>query len=162
MANYRKAILITYPVEQAINEAISLADAPRYSIIKTVTQHQITKSRFGIGRGKAEEVKEIVKEIKPDVIIFDETIKPKQIYNLASLCKMEIIDRERLILEIFERRASTAESHIQIKLAQLRYDMARARENVRLARAGEQPGFYGLGKYEADIYFLDIRRRARC
>jgi GTPase len=160
MANYRKAILITYPIEQAINEAISLADAAGYSIIKTVTQHQITKSRFGIGRGKAEEVKEIVKEIMPDVIIFDETIKPNQIYNLASLCKLEIIDRERLILEIFERRASTAESHIQIKLAQLRYDMARAREKVRLARVGEQPGFYGLGKYEADIYFLDIRRRA--
>src|ERR671925_2298174 len=160
MANYRKAILITYPVKQAIKEAISLADSAGYSVIKTVTQRQITKTRFGIGHGKAEEVKEIVKEIKPDVIIFDETIKPTQIYNLASLCKVEIIDRERLILEIFERRASTTESHIQIKLAQLRYDMARAREKVRLARAGEQPGFYGLGRYEADIYFLDIRRRA--
>jgi GTPase len=160
MANYRKAILITYPIKQAIKEAISLADAAGYSIIETVTQRQITKSRFGIGRGKAEEVKEIVKEVKPDVVIFDETIKPTQIYNLASLCKIEIIDRERLILEIFERRASTAESQVQIKLAQLRYDMARAREKVRLARAGEQPGFYGLGKYEADIYFLDIRRRA--
>src|SRR5919198_2617455 len=162
MANHRKAaaILITYPLEQAIKEAISLADAAGYSVIETVTQRQITKSRFGIGRGKAEEVKEIVKEIRPDVIIFDETIKPTQIYNLASLCKIEIIDRERLILGIFERRASTTESQIQIKLAQLRYDMARAREKVRLARAGEQPGFYGLGKYEADIYFLDIRRRA--
>ena len=160
MANSRKAILITYPVGQAINEAISLADAAGYSIIKIVTQRQITKSKFGIGRGKAEEVSEIVKEIKPDVIIFDETIKPTQLYNLASLCKVEIIDRERLILEIFERRASTTESHIQIKLAQLRYDIAMAREKVRLARAGEQPGFYGLGKYEADIYFLDIRRRA--
>ena len=159
MASYRRAILITYPVEQAIKEAISLADAARYSIRETVTQHQITRSRFGIGRGKAEEVKEIVKEIKPDVIIFDETIKPTQIYNLASLCKIEIIDRERLILEIFERRSSTTESQIQIKLAQLRYDMARAREKVRLARAGEQPGFYGLGRYEADVYFLDIRRR---
>jgi GTPase len=160
MASSRKAILITYPVEQAINEAVSLADAAGYSILKTVTQRQITKSRFGIGRGKAEEVREIVKEIKPDVIIFDETIKSTQLYNLASLCKVEIIDRERLILEIFEQRASTTESHIQIKLAQLRYDLARAREKVRLARAGEQPGFYGLGKYEADIYFLDIRRRA--
>jgi GTP-binding protein HflX len=38
--------------------------------------------------------------------------------------------------------------------------MARARDMVRLARAGEQPGFYGLGKYEADVYFLDIRKRA--
>src|ERR671939_1171102 len=160
MANRRKAILITYPVEQAIKEAISLADAAGYSIIETVTQRQITRSRFGIGRGKAEEVKDIVKEIRPDIIIFDETIKPTQVYNLASLCNIEIIDRERLILEIFEKRASTAESQIQIKLAQLRYDMARAREMVRLARAGEQPGFYGLGKYEADVYFLDIRKRA--
>jgi GTPase len=162
MANHRKAaaILITYPLEQAIKEAKSLADAAGYSVIETVTQRQITKSRFGIGQGKAEEVKEIVKEIRPDVIIFDETLKSTQIYNLASLCKTEIIDRERLILRIFERRASTTESQIQIKLAQLRYDMARAREMVRLARAGEQPGFYGLGKYEADIYFLDIRRRA--
>ncbi len=160
MAFQRKAILITYPVDQAIKEAISLADAAGYEIVDTVTQRQITRSRFGIGRGKAEEVKELVEELRPDVIIFDEVIKPTQMYNLASLCKVEIVDRERLILEIFERRASTTESQIQIKLAQLRYDMARAREKVRLARAGEQPGFYGLGKYEADIYFLDIRKRA--
>jgi len=105
-------------------------------------------------------VKEMIQEIKPDVVIFDEVLKPTQMYNLASLCKIEIVDRERIILEIFERRASTTESQIQIKLAQLRYDMARAREKVRLARAGEQPGFYGLGKYEADVYFLDIKRRA--
>jgi GTP-binding protein HflX len=84
MANHRKAILITYPIEQAINEAKSLADAAGYSVIKSVTQRQITKSRFGIGRGKAEEVKEIVKETDPDVIIFDETIKPTQIYNLGN------------------------------------------------------------------------------
>lgn len=160
MADYRKAILITYPVDQTVKEAASLADAAGYSIIRTMTQRQITRSRFGIGRGKAEEVKEMVQELRPDVIIFDEVLKPTQMYNLASLCKIEIVDRERLILEIFERRASTTESQIQIKLAQLRYDMARAREKVRLARAGEQPGFYGLGKYEADVYFLDIRRRA--
>jgi GTP-binding protein HflX len=157
-AALRKAILITYPVEQARNEAISLAKTAGYSIIRIVTQKQITKSRFGIGRGKAEEVKELVQELKPDVIIFDEVLKPSQMYNLASVCKIEIIDRERLLLEIFEQRASTAESRIQIRLAQLRYELTRARDKVRLARAGEQPGFFGLGKYEADVYFLDIRR----
>ena len=157
-AALRKAILITYPVEQARNEAISLAETAGYSIIRIVTQKQITKSRFGIGRGKAEEVKELVQELKPDVIIFDEVLKPSQMYNLASVCKVEIIDRERLLLEIFEQRASTAESRIQIRLAQLRYELTRARDKVRLARAGEQPGFFGLGKYEADVYFLDIRR----
>jgi GTP-binding protein HflX len=154
----RKAILITYPIERAIKEAVSLADAAGYTIVKTVTQRDITHSKYGIGRGKAEEVKELVGDIKPEVIIFDEVLRPRQVYSLASLCKIEIIDRERLILEIFERRASTAESRIQLKLAQLRYDITRARDMVRLARAGEQPGFFGLGKYEADVYVLDIKR----
>jgi len=160
MASQKKAILITYPLDQAIKEAVSLADAAGYHVIDTMTQRQITRSRFGVGRGKAEEVKERVEELKPDVIVFDKVMKPTQMYNLASMCKVEIVDRERLILEIFEQRASTTESQIQIKLAQLRYDMARAREKVRLARTGEQPGFYGLGKYEADVYYLDIKRRA--
>jgi GTP-binding protein HflX len=160
MSNLRKAILITYPCKDTIKEATSLAYAAGYSVEKTVNQRHITRSKYGIGRGKAEEVKELVKQLKPEVIIFDEVLKPTQQYNLASLCKVEIIDRERLILEIFELRASTAESRIQIKLAQLRYDMIRAREKVRLAKVGEQPGFFGMGKYDADVYFLDINKRA--
>jgi GTP-binding protein HflX len=158
MAANRKAILITYPIEQAMSEAVSLAEAAGYKIVRAVTQREIVKSRYGIGRGKAEEVKELVEQLKPDVIVFDEVLKPSQMYNLASMCKIEIVDRERLILEIFERRASTAESRIQIKLAQLRYEMTRARDKVRLAKVGEQPGFFGLGKYDVDVYFLDIRR----
>ncbi|WP_337863037.1 GTPase HflX [Nitrososphaera sp.] len=156
----RRAILITYPDERAINEAVALADAAGYTVAKIVTQRQIAKSRYGIGRGKAEEVRAIAEEIKPDTILFDEVLKPSQAFNLASVTKVEVRDRERLILEIFERRASTTESKTQIKLAQLRYDMTRARESVRLARGSEQPGFYGLGKYEADVYILDIKRRA--
>jgi GTP-binding protein HflX len=159
--SHRRAILITYPYEEAISEATTLADAAGYRVEKIVTQKHITKSRYGIGRGKAEEVKAIAEETNPDVIVFDEVLKPSQTYNLASMCKKEVIDRERLILEIFERRASTTESKTQIKLAQLRYDMTRAREAVRLAKAGEQPGFYGLGKYEADAYLLDIKNRAQ-
>ena len=158
MSNLHKAILITYPFEDVAKEAISLADAAGYSIERVVNQHHITRSRYGIGRGKAQEVKQLVQQEKPEVIIFDEVLKPSQQYNLASMCQVEIIDRERLILKIFDRRASTAESRIQIKLAQLRYDMIRAREKVRLARAGEQPGFFGMGKYDADVYFLDIKK----
>lgn len=161
MLNSNKtALLITYPLEEVTKEAISLADAARYSIIKIVNQRNLTQSKYGIGRGKAEEVKELVEQLKPEVIIFDEVLKPSQQYNLAKVCKIDILDRERLILEIFELRASTAESRIQIKLAQLRYDMVRAREKVRLARAGEQPGFFGMGKYDADVYYLDIKKRS--
>jgi GTPase len=156
----RTALLITYPLEEVTKEAISLVDSAGYSIIKIVQQRNLTQSKYGIGRGKAEEVKELVEQLKPHVIIFDEVLKPSQQYNLAKVCKIDILDRERLILEIFELRASTAESRIQIKLAQLRYDMVRAREKVRLARAGEQPGFFGMGKYDADVYFLDIKKRS--
>jgi len=156
----KTALLITYPLEEVTKEAISLADAARYSVIKIVNQRNLTQSKYGIGRGKAEEVKELVEQLKPEVIIFDEVLKPSQQYNLAKVCKIDILDRERLILEIFELRASTAESRIQIKLAQLRYDMVRAREKVRLARVGEQPGFFGMGKYDADVYYLDIKKRS--
>ena len=158
MSGQRTAVLITYPLEQASREAISLADSAGYHVIRVVTHHELTRSKFGIGKGKADQVKDVVEQLQPDVIIFDEVLKARQVYNLARLCKVEIVDRERLILEIFERRASTAESRIQIKLAQLRYELTRARDKVKLAKAGEQPGFFGLGKYEADVYYLDIRR----
>jgi GTP-binding protein HflX len=153
------AILITYPQEDSLKEALALSDASGYKVIKTVTQRHLTKSRYGIGAGKAEEVKEYVEALRPDVVIFDEILKSVQIYNLAKMLQIEIIDRERLILGIFERRASTAESRIQVKLAQLRYEMTRAREKVKLARKGEQPGFFGLGRYEVDDYYRDIHRR---
>ena len=48
---------------------------------------------------------------------------------------------------------------MQVKLAQLRYEMSRAKEKVRLARMGEQPGFMGIGKFEVDVYYNDIKNR---
>ncbi|MGH9963983.1 MAG: hypothetical protein ACRD5E_04020 [Nitrososphaeraceae archaeon] len=159
MDSPRSAILITYPEPESIEEATALADAAGYKVWKIVTQKNITRSRFGIGHGKALEVQEIVRISNPDIIIFDEVLKPSQQYNIASLCRIEVMDRERLILDIFERRATTKESTIQVKLAELRYETIRIRDKVRLAKLGEQPGFFGLGKYDADIYSLDISKR---
>ncbi len=72
---------------------------------------------------------------------------------------VEAIDRFQLILEIFARRASTAEANLQIQLARLRYELSRAKERVRLARMEEQPGFRGLGTYEVDLYYETVKRR---
>ena len=74
-------------------------------------------------------LEEISEKVRPDVIIFDEILKPSQNYNLATVLHREVLDREALILEIFESRASSAESKLQVKLAQLRYEMVRAKEN---------------------------------
>ena len=73
--------------------------------------------------------------------------------------KIQVLDRESLILEIFESRATSTESKMQVKLAQLRYEMSRAREKVRLSKMGEQPGFLGIGKFEVDVYYNDIKSR---
>lgn len=159
MVSPRSAILITYPETESIEEATALADAAGYKVWKIVTQKNITRSRFGIGHGKALEVQEMVRISNPDIIIFDEVLKPSQQYNIASMCRIEVMDRERLILDIFERRAITKESTIQVKLAELRYETVRIRDKVRLAKLGEQPGFFGLGKYDADVYSLDLRKR---
>src|SRR5574338_1452291 len=153
------AILITYDNENSIREALGLCEAAGYKVENIIRQKFLNKNKFGIGEGKVTEIKELANKIKPDVIIYDEILKPSQNYNLASTLKMNILDRESLILEIFERRAKSSESTLQVKMAQLRYEMSRAREKVRLAKMGEQPGFMGIGKFEVDVYFNDIKNR---
>jgi GTP-binding protein HflX len=153
------AILITYDREDSLKEALGLCDSAGYEVRKIIQHRFLNKSKYGLGEGKVDEIKEMLGTIKPNVKIFDEILKPSQNYNLASTLKMRILDREALILEIFERRAKSSESTLQVKMAQLRYEMSRAREKVRLAKMGEQPGFMGIGKFEVDVYFNDIKTR---
>jgi GTP-binding protein HflX len=103
----RSALLITYPIEHVASEAKSLAESAGYSISCTVTQKHLTRSKFGIGKGKADEVRELVKSSNIEYVIFDEKLKPTQQYNLAKLCEIDIIDREKLILEIFRLRSNS-------------------------------------------------------
>ena len=155
----KPALLITYPIKHIADEARSLAESAGYSVIRTVTQRHLTRSKFGIGKGKADDVSQLIKSLDIEFVVFDEVLKPTQQYNLAKLCETDIIDREKLILEIFRLRSNTEESRIQIKLAELHYEAVRIKEKVRLSKHGEQPGFFGLGKYDADVHLLDIKRR---
>jgi len=114
---------------------------------------------YQIGSGKAKELAEMVEANKAERVIFDNELKPLQAYNLAKETGVEVIDRFQLILEIFARRASTTEAKYQIELAKLRYELPRAKEKVKLAKMGEQPGFMGLGAYQVDLYYQTIRRQ---
>jgi GTP-binding protein HflX len=82
-----------------------------------------------------------------------------QAYNLAKATGIEAIDRFQLILEIFTKRASTTEAQLQIQLAKQQYDLTQAKERVSLSKRGEQPGFMGLGAYEADVYYEAVKRQ---
>jgi len=114
---------------------------------------------YQIGSGKAKELAEKVEANRAEKVIFDNELKPLQAYNLAKETGIEVIDRFQLILEIFARRASTTEAKLQIELAKQRYELPRAKEKVKLARMGEQPGFMGLGAYQVDLYYQTIRRQ---
>jgi len=155
----KSAILITYDREYAAGEAAALCSSAGYRISATIRQKYLKKPRYGVSDEAAQDLERLSETLEPDVIIFDEILKPSQNYNLAAKLHKPILDREALILEIFESRASSTESHLQVKLAQMRYEMSRAKEKVRLAKMGEQPGFMGIGKFEVDVYYNDIRRR---
>jgi len=154
-----RAILITYDNEDSIKEAVALCDSAGYQVVHIIKQKFLKRPKYGISEEIMNRIEEIAKNLRPDVIVYDEVLKPSQNYNLASKLHRNILDRETLILEIFERRASSSESQLQVKLAQMRYEMGRAKEKVRLAKMGEQPGFMGIGKFEVDVYFNDIKHR---
>jgi len=155
----KTAILITYDKEDAVNEATALCDSAGYKVPKIIKQKFLKRPKYGISEEILKRLEDDAKKIRPDVIVYDEILKPSQHYNLASKLHRNILDREALILEIFESRVSNSESKLQVKLAQMRYEMSRAREKVRLAKMGEQPGFFGIGKFEVDVYYNDIKHR---
>jgi GTP-binding protein HflX len=69
------------------------------------------------------------------------------------------VDRDRLILNIFGRRANTTEAKLQVQLAELRYEMPRARDAVRYSVRGERAGFSGMGETMVDIKFRALKRQ---
>jgi GTPase len=112
-----------------------------------------------LGAGKVDELAALVKETGTEKVIFDNSLRTIQAYNLAKATKVENIDRFQLILEIFTKRATTTEANLQIQLATLKNELKHAREKVRLSKRGEQPGFMGIGVYEADVYREAIKRQ---
>jgi len=121
-------------------------------VVGRLEQIRRPDSRFQIGAGKVEELARMVAELGADKVIFDNRLRTLQNYNLAKATRVEVIDRFQLILELFRRRATTTEAQLQIQLAVLQNELKHAKEKVRLSKGSEQPGFMGLGAYEADVY----------
>jgi GTP-binding protein HflX len=145
--------------KSSLEELKKLAEAAGYTVVATVEQIRVPDARYQIGAGKVEELAGLVKETGAEKILFDNPLKSVQSYNLAKATGVEAIDRFKLILEIFTKRATTTEAKLQIQLATLQYELAHAKERVRLARLREQPGFMGLGAYEADVYYDAVKRQ---
>lgn len=130
-----------------------------FNIVKCFNQKDLRHTRYGLGSGKVEEIKEYLQHAKSDQIIVDEHMTPKQIYNLEKATGIKVVDRERLILDLFYIRSTTSEAKLQIQLAEIKYELPRIKENAKLLIGNERPGKGGSGEYIVDVKFRDLKRR---
>ncbi|WP_269479003.1 GTPase HflX [Methanocaldococcus infernus] len=129
-----------------------------YNPVKSFVQIRKPDAKFQIGKGLVEKIKNYVRENNIDIVVFGNQLSPTQKYNLAKEFKVEVIDKIELVLQIFQKHARTKEAQLQVKLAELQYELPRAKEKVRLAKKGEQPGFMGYGDYEVERYYQKVKR----
>jgi GTP-binding protein HflX len=156
-----EVVLVTYPDSFTLEEAKSLAESMiGWSVVKVFTQKYLNHAEYGVGSGKAHEIEEFLKGY-PNVkyVIVDEHLTSKKLFNLEKLLGVKVIDRERLILDIFYARATTNEARLQIQLAEVKYEMPRVRETAKISAGSERPGKGGSGEYEVDVKFRDLKRR---
>jgi GTP-binding protein HflX len=153
------AVLISYKYPDSIEEAKSLCVAGGYQPVHVILMRQLRHGKFGVGEGKADEAKQAVADFHVTHVIVDDKLSAQESYNLSKHCNCEILDREKLVLEIFKARATTQEAVLQIKAAELTYELPRVRDYVRFVRMGEQPGMFGFGSYEVEKYYRNIKGR---
>ncbi|NJE54252.1 GTPase HflX [Thermococcus sp. 21S9] len=130
-----------------------------YEVLAVLEQNREEHPRYNIGKGKLEELKELVRELKPDKVVFANRLTPSQAYNLWKELKVEVIDRWQLVLEIFEKRAHSKEAKLQVELASLQYEVPLVKEAIRRIKLGDRAGFKGMGEYQTQQYLKHIRYR---
>lgn len=129
-----KAILITLKtselnkeiVTEHINELEELAyTAGAETVIKIIQDKNTIDPAYYIGKGKAEEISQLIERDNLDIAIFDDDLSSVQLRNLERLFNRKVIDRSTLILDIFASHAKTKEAKTQVELAQLQYLLPR-------------------------------------
>lgn len=146
-----------------LEELRGLAETAGAKVVDELTQkrHEIQLGTY-IGTGKVKELVERCENHKADVIIFDNDLTPSQIRALEQATKCKVLDRSELILDIFATRARTAESRLQVELAQLEYALPRLRRMwSHLSRLEGGIGMRGPGEtqLEEDRRLVDHRIR---
>lgn len=150
-------------LEASIKEMKELVEAAGGQIIAVITQsrEKIDKATC-IGKGKLEELKHLVDELEPDLVVFNTELSPVQLRNLDDDIDVRIIDRTMLILDIFARRARSREGILQVQLASLEYRLPRLTGmGKKLSRTGGGIGTRGAGEQKLEMDRRVIRRRIK-
>lgn len=148
-------------VEKSLDELAELASTAGAETVGRITQarDQIHPGTY-IGKGKVEELKDLIWELEATGIICDDELSPIQMKNLQDELDIKVMDRTLVILDIFAGRASTNEGKIQVELAQLKYRATRLTGfGVSLSRLGGGIGTRGPGEKKLEIDRRLIKNR---
>ena len=112
-----------------------------------------------VGKGKAEELREVSETVDADTVVFDDELSPAQSRNLEKILGRTAIDRTAVILDIFAQNARTQEGKAQVELAQIEYRLPRLRgRGTQLSRLAGGIGTRGPGETQLEV---DRRRLVR-
>ncbi|MBP3772202.1 MAG: GTPase HflX [Treponema sp.] len=156
-----RALLVGEP-KADISELEGLVDTLGYEKARSIILNRMEQNPvYGIGKGKAEEIAALSKELEADIIIFDFELTPRKQRNWEKLAKIPVIDRQEVILRIFADRAQTKEAVLQVQLAQLEYARPRlAHSYGDMARQrGGNFGSKGSGETQLELDTRKIREK---
>src|SRR5215204_2454038 len=139
-------------ISEYLDELAFLAETAGAITIKKFMQKLLhSDSKTFVGKGKLEEIKNYIQGRDIRVIIFDDELNGSQITNIEKAVEVKTIDRSDLILDIFARRAKTAQAKAQVELAQYQYILPRLRGMWKhLERLGGGIGTRGPGETEIE------------
>jgi len=139
-------------VQEYLTELAFLAETAGAVTVKSFTQKlQKPDSRTFVGKGKLEEIRDYIRAKGINLAIFDDELTGSQIINIEDALGIKTIDRSDLILDIFARRAKTAQAKVQVELAQYQYLLPRLKGMWKhLERLGGGIGTRGPGETEIE------------
>lgn len=147
--------------DEHLNELARLTDTAGGTVVGALRQRLDSPNpAMYIGRGKAEQLREVVVEREADLVVFDEELSPAQGKNLEDLLDVRVMDRSELILDIFATRARSREAKMQVELAQLEYLLPRLKRMwTHLSRTRGGIGLRGPGETQIETDRRLIGRR---
>ncbi len=161
-----------WTLDDSLGELQHLTESAGAEVVATVQQRADRLTPTYIGKGKLEELQELIEEKSASVVIFDDELTPTQQRNLEAFIsprtftrngeqtEVKVIDRTALILDVFGRHASTYEGKLQVELAQHEYLLPRlAGQWSHLERLGGGIGTRGPGETQIETDRRLVRRR---
>jgi GTP-binding protein HflX len=143
--------------DERIEEIRELCDSAGYDIVAEVRQNRNRADpRSYIGPGKLEELKEID---CIEYLVTPSDLDPSQVFRMGKVTGLKVVDRIRVVLDLFKYRATSPEARLQVELADLKYQLPILKEYIHQGTLSDRPGFLAGGEYRVDYYYQMAGKR---